>query len=362
MAERKYLQKPEGVANTDLADLGPTYAGSDFLKILAIQDRDGRARTAVFSDVDNTFFRPDRADASFKLLHVLRGDEIPVIAVTGNDFSIIKRKVESGILPRFHVVIGSAGTEIWVLKEQDGFEQYVKDPVYEKRLKDQGYDRDALEVQGQKFIEASKFAHPEWSLNFQYLDSAEDTAAAGADQVPSYQPFKLSFYGYAASPEEFEVLRTQFANHFSGRKVLTCEEINYNSRLQPGDNRKKYCLDVMAATKADAVEYFAGKAGILLKVTAGDNENDVDMLEREGDVAIIVGGATPGLVKEMDGFTQTSEVGRHFQRVFDEKGELQKLVYRERGAFLGPESIDRAVRNLRSILRISQRIKASKDK
>lgn len=334
------------------------YAGSTFAEMLQKQDSKGRVRSALFTDVDWTFYRQDRAAESQELYDSLTAESYPIILVTGNDFSLMRQRIESGKHPYVPMVVGSAGTEVWILHEEDGQKVYKKDPEYEK-LMQTNYDREKLGKEADTLIEDLKTQHPEWSFNYQRLDSDEETKAAGADKAPDYQPFKISFYAYASSIEESEAIRGFMEGKFPAQKIIVCEESNYNTKLPEGEKRKKYCVDISAATKGDAVQHVSEEAGIELKVVAGDNQNDLEMLSK-GDVSVLVGGANPGVLIAIDNATPAEGKNKHFQPVEDTEGQLQRLVYREKGESKGPESISRAVRHLKSALRISKKIKANR--
>lgn len=224
-------------------------------------------------------------------------------------------------------------------------------------LLERGYDRTTLATIGQQMVEDVNGKnpdyegeqHPEWQLDFQH---PLEEQAFREGKAPAETPFKMSFYAFANSEDSLAALRAEMASRFPGQEVVISEEINYNSKMQPGDTNKRYCIDILPITKAGAVDYISSTTGVAMRVVAGDSGNDSEALIGTGDVAIIVGGAKPELVAAIDDVVSETEENRHFQRVRDEEGNLTKLYYRERGEGLGPESIARAIR----FLKLAQRL------
>lgn len=338
-------------------NLPETYRGSEYISMLDAQEAGGRASAALFTDIDNTFFRSDRAEASRQLYEGLHEESYPVVAVTGNGIEDVIQRIEAGELPYFPIIAAAVGTEIYVLHEEDGKKVYKKDERYEQILLEKGFDRPKLATTGQQMVEDVKGqnaqyqgeTHPEWKLDFQH---PIEERAYREGNPPAETPFKMSFHAFASSETSLVALRAEMAKRFPGQQIVISEEINYNSKMQPNDTNKKYNIDILPITKAGAVNYISDTTGVAIKVVAGDSGNDSEMLTGTGDVSIIVGGAKPELTTAVDEVVSETEENRHFQRVRDEEGNLAKLYYREKGEGLGPESIARAIR----FLKLAQRL------
>ncbi len=355
MSESQETQTASKQAEALSPELQGVYKGSKYLDMLNSQKIPG-IKAALFTDIDLTFFRQDRADASKKLFNDLSAENYPTVAVTGNDIATIKRKIDSGILPHFPIIVGSAGTEIWVLQEGAGID-YQKDSYYESTLHEIGFNRDRIATQATTLIEELKTEKPKWFLNFQHLDPTVDPTDPNAEKPLAYQPFKVSFYAYASTPKQLSEIKNRVQAGFPDQKIVIADESNYNGKLKPNEARKKYCIDIVPATKADAVADLAQRSGVNLKVVAGNDVNDADVLKEVGDISIIVGGSTENLLQTIKEAIPKDQTAKHFARIKDEQGNLKKLYYREKDPNkLGPESIQRATRHLKVLKAIRDRI------
>ncbi|MDP2789550.1 MAG: HAD family hydrolase [bacterium] len=319
------------------------YENSPYALMRAEQAERGEKFTVAFSDVDNTFHRKDRQEASNELFASATEHGYPIVAVTGNDLVGIAKRQATGELPKFPILIGSVGTEIDVL-QADG--TYKRDEAYRQMLlKEKHYDRPTIARSAAEMIHDLADRIPEADLHYQgteqspyrqaeeaYLENSE----ANAHKV---QEFKVSFHFFADSPEGVEAIAKEAAQRFPGQELVICEEINYNNQLPPDEQRKKYCLDVVPITKAGAVEYVAKHTGVEKGIVAGDSGNDTDMLMKSGKLqAVVVGGAKSELVGAADQVSQEKPGKSSFRRVLGEDGTL-KAIYVERGERKGSESI-----------------------
>ncbi len=143
---------------------------------------------------------------------------------------------------------------------------------------------------------------------------------------------------------------------------MTCEAAYGNQDLSP-DQPKKYYLDVLAATKVDAVNYLRTVAGIKLGAVAGDSGNDIDMLLETGDLhAILVGGAKSEAVSAIQEKTVGKEKGkRSFRKIMNEQGHVKACYTEPKEDLLGPESIIRALKILNRAENI-KKIREEKEK
>lgn len=247
------------------------------------QEKAGRKRSALITDIDNTFYRADHegaVQAAWDLRKKATAAPYPIIAVTGNGFEVVQQRLQNE-LPGFEVIIGSVGTEIWFLLPDGTFK---KDDVYEKQLQALGYDRKSIVQSASQLIKSMSKKGAE--IDFQ--DHTKEVAYL-ENPSPEYLPYKVSLHFFAEDPEDIgETFEREFSNH----KIVVCEEIHYNATLSPNERRKKYCLDIMAATKSDAANYIIKRLDLEQGVVAGDSGNDIDMLlETPGSfVAVAVGG------------------------------------------------------------------------
>lgn len=318
------------------------YENSPYAQMRAEQAERGEKFTAAFTDVDNTFHRQDRQEASRELFASAVEKDYPLVAVTGNDLAGIEKRQATNELPKFPVTIGSVGTEIDVL-QADG--TYKRDEAFRQMLlKEKHFDRPTIARSAAEMIADLAEKNPDAELNYQgtehspyrlaeeaYLQNPE----ANAGKV---QEFKVSFHFFADSPAGVESLARESAERFPGQEIVICEEIHYN-REHEGESRKKYCLDVVPITKAGAVEYVSKRTGVEKGIVAGDSGNDTDMLMQSGKLqAIVVGGAKSELIGAADAVSQEKPGKSSFRRVLGEDGTL-RAMYVERGERKGPESI-----------------------
>ncbi len=354
----KSVQLPETPKKAEQKNPLSAYIGSEYLSMLENQEKEGRISAALFTDIDNTFFRKDRATSSKKLFTDLHQENYPVIAVTGNNHSTVEKRIQSGELPYFPIIAGAVGTEIYVLHEENGKKVYKKDEAYEELLRTKGYNRPELAKTGQQLIAdlggknpEYKESHPEWRIDFQHPEDEQKYKEGKA--VPE-TPFTMSFYAFAASDESVKTLRTEVSKRFSQERVVMCEEIGYNSQMQAGDTNKKYCIDILPTTKAGVIDYIADKTGVGFKVVAGDSGNDLEMLmESNTGVSVSVGGAKPEVLKVVDQNILNNEINKDIKEIRDNNGNIQKIYYREIGTGRGPESIAKIFKDVKIMQKAS---------
>ncbi len=321
------------------------YRDSPYLVMKAQQAGRGEGFTVGFTDIDNTFHRKDRQAASEALFLNAEKRNYPLVAVTGNDLAGIEKRQAAGELPKFPVLIGAVGTEIFVL-QPDG--TYQKDEAYRKMLlEERHFDRPQIAKAGAELVTELAERQPAAEFNYQgtpespYRLAEEAYARAPETNALNVQEFKLSFHFFASSPEEVEELTEIATAKFGGQEMVVCEEIGYNREHQ-GEVKKKYCLDVVPITKAGAVDYVTRLTGVEKGIVAGDSGNDTQMLLESGKMqAVVVGGAKSELVSAVDAAVPEKSGKSSFRRVMGEDGIL-KAIYVEKGDRLGPESVSYA--------------------
>lgn len=347
---REFTAAPEAGEEARLLD--ETYASSSILLKRDVQVARGEAFTAGFTDIDNSYFRHDRAEVSRELADQAEKQAYPLICVTGNDFGGVMHRVDDGQLTRFDIVIGSVGTEIWALQS---YGTYKKDMLFEKMLLDSGFDRVTIAAHAAQCMRSINAGNDR--LQLQYQNASLETDFLSTADMTGVQPFKLSFHFFAESEDELRQFTVDAATQFPQQELVICEEIGHNSQLGPDDTRKKYCLDIVPVTKAGAVRYVAELLDVQKGIVAGDSGNDTDMLVNSGGLAaIVVGGAKAELLSAVSEKTGNEAKGS-FTQVRDEMNGV-KAYYVERDANrLGPDSIAHAAK----VLLRAERMKKLRD-
>lgn len=246
---------------------------------LDFQENDGRLRTVIFTDVDDTFYRANDAEAirgAYSLQRRARAVHVPLVIATGNSFQTMAEKIETGVLPPFESIIGSVGTEIWDRTPEGS---YTFDADYDAMLRATGYDKETIISQATALL-----------ANFTPFDMQLQPNTATADSA-----YKVSLNFFASDQQEVADIEQSWLVHFPNFKVVVCEEIGHNKKLAEGEGPKKYCLDVVAATKADAINYLETKYRVQTGLVAGDSGNDIQAMTETSSnfAAILVGGHKP---------------------------------------------------------------------
>lgn len=267
-----------------------------------------------------------------------RCSKLAIVAVTGNDLNALMPRIEGGQLPWFEAIIGAVGTEIWILHSDCRNRMgYVRDAYFDRLLRAGAFERRMLSLRACSVIDGLRRSDAD--LQFDFQDPASERALLDGQQGNA-QPFKISFFFFARSPEHAACIGREVRQQFPGNRVLVCEEIHYNWLLRTTAPRRKYCLDILPITKAEAVDYLCATLGVDVAVVAGDSGNDVDMLvNSSASISILVGGATQEAVREID--MATLKKGNGCFRRFRGRDGAAKWCYVEETSSgrLGPDSI-----------------------
>lgn len=155
--------------NEMIDDFIETYQGSELEKKLSKQGS-GEKRRALFTDIDDTFFRKGTESAMSNLTSLLKDKSAPIIAVTGNDFAgLFKKRLKTGELPYFDAIIGSVGTEIFILhKNEDGSVEYKRDKCFDNMLAGLEFDRKSLVKKSTELIDWASTNMSDVHLDFQH--------------------------------------------------------------------------------------------------------------------------------------------------------------------------------------------------
>lgn len=342
------------VQSVEKRERNPLYASSEFARMQELQGKNRGFSAAIFTDIDNTFYREDRKDASMVLAQAAMRSDVPLVAVTGNDIATVQQRIASGQLPQFQIIIGAVGTEIAVLtKNPDGTVFYGKDTLYEDAFQ-ANFPRRTIVEQTEDIIKKAQESMPGRQIAFQHAN-LEEKFLQGENP---HQPYKVSCNFFADSEEKIDFVRKSFQANFPNQKIIISEEIGHNGQMKPEDTNKKYNIDVVPATKADAIRYVQSQEAVDFAIVAGDSGNDADMLTNVGNVAILVGGAKQEAKDAIVAALGVSMRGgsRSFTRVSDT--DKTKFYYQERNVAdrLGPQSILHA---LRILLRFGRRFHLS---
>lgn len=310
------------------------FIDSEFVKMREKASKEGYPFGVLFTDLDDTFYRKDRKEESNKLVRMADEKSIPIVIATGNNYKGVLGRIEQGELPYFSVIAGSVGTEIWVLHiDQNGKKHYVKDQEYENTLLKTGFDRRALGKTSFDMIKTFGVDHLDWQFKFQKPDV--ELAYQKGEKV-EIEPFKISFDAFSSGENAPEQIYKEVASRFPGQKVVVCEDSGYKGK--DGETGKKYFIDILPATKADAVNYISHKMQVDIAGVAGDSGNDSTMLTGTGNIAFRVGGSKPELNLAIQEAVTTGKGRGSFRKIENPDGTV-KIYYGERGVRLGPESI-----------------------
>lgn len=235
-----------------------------------------RFKTVLFTDIDDTLIASGKHARLLKAAHELhaqlQADETALILVTGTTFQSVHMRIANGELPLPDAVISSVGTDIRI---RHG-ENWQRDTSYMELLERSGYKKSEITLSANQFMQQSR---PGYRLSFQQQAPGND--------------LKVSLH-FMASHKDAAMLAQQAREFFAPFKVIVCEEIHHNATLPADTRRIKFCLDIVPATKADAVSYLVNRLGIEQGFKAGDSGNDVDMLLNPDVLQpILVGGYKP---------------------------------------------------------------------
>lgn len=328
--------------------LQKAYIDSKYMEMKEKQEERGEDFTVLFTDIDNTFHRDDAPEDSSELTREAREQDVPITAITGNNFESVVERIHSGELPYFEIIAGSGGTEIYILNENDKKEKrYIKDEAFQQLLEKSGYNRKDLAQLASLYVSEDTLNHPEHELDFQH---PEDETLYRAGDESKAEEFKMSFYFFAQSLEEMQEVVESAQKRFPNQEIVCCEEIHYNKTLPEGELRKKYCLDVLPVTKAGTVQYIRDITGIKQGMVSGDSGNDIDMLLNSGSLyAALVGGAKEEALAAIKAATVEHRGKSSWRSVVGKDGRPKAIYVENSDERKGAKSIMRAARELRLV-------------
>jgi HAD superfamily hydrolase (TIGR01484 family) len=239
---------------------------------LAAQRKRGELPAAIFTDLDGTFVVEggDAAKAAAEaVFQRAQTADWPLIAVSGRSTFRVTGEVQRGELPPFSAIVAAVGTEISLW--QGG--RYVPDMQYAARL---------APLYEQKEVE---------QLSRQVAATLPKKYGVYQHKKPVVEPFKMSFRFEAPTAKDIVTVMEPFQQAFPQLKLILCEDLWYN--LAHKGEPKHYNIDIVPASKSDAIKYLMEKHGIGRGIMAGDSGNDIDALLVPGLIAVLVGGHLP---------------------------------------------------------------------
>lgn len=285
------------------------------------QRKAGKAPQALFTDIDDTFLHRAGDQNALRAAHVVRDrtrqTETPLVFVTGLRADEVLQRIDARKLPAPEIIVGSVGTEILLRLSNDAWQP---DDVYGEFLLAKNYDAEAVKQAIKKLQVRPDLAPYELQLQF---------------DPNGFGPYKTSLH-FFGDDAVAQYVQAEAQAAFPDYKIVVCKEIHYNASLPPDDTRLKYCLDIVPATKADAVTYLINALGIKAGFKAGDSGNDTEMLlQPDPLLPILVGGyksealdaIAPYVVGDGDDSLFTLRDGRP---IFIETGDrlaAQSIVY-----------------------------------
>ena len=322
-------------------EIPPAYIDSELITMLNNQKKNTGESTAIFTDIDDTAFLPSEPSATKLLFDQAREQNYPIIADTGNQIQVVERRIANGELPYFQAICSSVGSQIWVLKEENGKLCYIPDSKYRERVLATGFDRKIVVNSAKQEIEDQAVSNPELKLQFQW--PKEEQEFLDGKPYLKNQEFKVSLQFEGDSTAMYDV-KNRFQELFAKFRVSVCQIKKLD------ENRSFYYMDLLALDKADAINYLVEELDIDSGMVAGDSGNDISMLDESSDKisSIEVGGSKPELVEAVDEIVNQKDViGKgSFKYVPTGKGRF-KLFYVEKKGRKGPYSVEYAAEILR---------------
>lgn len=285
------------------------WAGSSIeQKISRQKERGVVPPRALLTDRDGTFSMMTaessaltKHDAATKKLTEYVNERGYLLMVnTGGSIGMMEGGYRDGSLPLFDAAIVAAGSELYIQK--DG--HYVRDPEFQRQLEElTGYDRDVLHpltselLHHHRNLGRMEFLPRDSQANINNWAahrSNPETIPAPTDIEPPEQN-KISFYVYGdESTARIMVDNTRRwldQHEFPKVKIslardIYADESRFQINIIPLDKREASDLLLRELTET---------FGPLTVATAGDADNDIEMVLQSGQAGIAVGNMEPGL-------------------------------------------------------------------
>jgi len=238
------------------------------------QRKSGKVPQALFTDIDDTFLHRGGDHKALRAAHAVRDftrqAEIPLVFVTGLSVDEVLQRIDAHKLPAPEIIVGSVGTEMALRLNNNAWQP---DDMYGDLLLAKNYDAAVVKKVVEQFIAEPHFASYDLQLN-----------------PNGFGAYKTSLH-FMGDDAVAEFVRVEAQTAFPDYKIVVCKEIHHNATLPPDATRLKYCLDIVPATKADAIAYLIDALGVKAGFKAGDSGNDAEMLlSPDSLLPILVGG------------------------------------------------------------------------
>lgn len=261
----------ETTATNELPPQAPVIA-----QLLDRKRQAGEPIEIVFSDRDGCWevshagiINVGVTEASTTIFNEGLAENRPTVLVTGRPVAETIREIEAGGLEPFAVVIGAAGTDI-ANRMPNG--SYQRDEGYRELLRGK-FDRTAVVGRGAMLVDGFGQSMPDIHLRFQDPENEEGFLAGDAPR--SVEEFKVSFdFTTVNTAETLPAVRAAFEATYPNLHVVISEEARYPAGHPEG--LKKFYLDILPATKKDAIVYIMNTYGAELGYFQGDSGNDVE--------------------------------------------------------------------------------------
>lgn len=255
---------------------------------LAAQRQRGEAPVAIFTDLDGTFVVPGNPRATAAAAELFRHTQTknyPIIAVTGRNTARVLAEIQRGDLPPFNAIIGAVGTEI-VLQYTN---RYQPDTEFHTQLQ-AIYDRRQVLSKAIQLLHTGNADYPNAQLQLQQPEVERAFLEASG---PAPDPLKISLYFLASLDTDLASIEKLFIQAFPNLKIITSADMYYSAPSPAAP--KRYNLDILPASKSDAIRYVMHTYGVKRGIVAGDSGNDIDALLVPGLTAVLVGGHSKGV-------------------------------------------------------------------
>ena len=303
--------------------------------------------------------------ATQQLTELLNKYNVPIIAVSGRDFNMVQTDSR---LPQFDLVVGSVGTEIYVL-QKDG--SYQLDSEYDKYISQEiGFDRHKIYNLSKDIVANASSLVPNAELKFQDRDSEANVIAYQQDPqakehgLTAYAPpqkYKISFNFEGINADKERLEKTMQAKLKEGGCGQVKIVFSYGKEGREG--RTGWNIDLIPETKKGAINYLVNKFGCI-GIFGGDTGNDSDAIIGAGHAGFAVGNRRPEVdtaISEESDLTITKQT-QNF-RIFKNPDGTKRLLFVDSDpSRKGPESQIRALRTMKMFARLMKSTTANEVK
>ena len=305
-----------------------------FVTEAVFTDRDGTWEVTTKNENGERILDPEVVTASQTIFDEGMATGRPTIIVTGRATKATETEIlRDKKLPKFAAIVGAVGTEISYLSA-DGT-HYERDEDYRRLLLGK-FNRKSVASRGAELVSEFKALLPGLALDFQ---KPEVERAFLAGENVGTEEFKVSF-GFRTHEARtlLPVIQAAFNRAYPGLHVVISGQPN------PDDPKAapEFFLDVIPATKRDAVDYIMKSRGIDVGYMMGDSGNDEDAILNTAPnvLGAAVGGSQPELVAAVESRLISEEEGGRtgiFQMLKKIDRPIGEIAYDEKLIRVGGE-------------------------